>query len=166
MSRSLAIASNSQRALCWERNGACAASTQKSDPVSGNSPSPQSALVSISPATAASSSQPVASARSAGMAHQMAQNRSPSLSMWWMTCPQDWLLWTPEGTRMSLPPVSMTLSAWHVNRWPDEAADFYPVENFKSTFHKPIAHPVRLLRYLTRLTISGKHSLWSQRPLQ
>jgi hypothetical protein len=29
------------------------------------------------------------------------------------------------------------LIGWHVNRGPDQAADFYPAETFRSTFHKP-----------------------------
>jgi len=29
------------------------------------------------------------------------------------------------------------LIGWHVNRGLDQAADFYPAETFRSTFHRP-----------------------------
>ena len=47
-----------------------------------------------------------------------------------------WVLWTPEGNYTASPDAE-DLIGWHVNRGPDKAADFYPVDTFRSTFHKP-----------------------------
>jgi hypothetical protein len=47
-----------------------------------------------------------------------------------------WVLWTPEGYYTASPGAE-NLIGWHVNRGPDQAADFYPAETFRSTFHKP-----------------------------
>jgi hypothetical protein len=47
-----------------------------------------------------------------------------------------WVLWTPEGYYTASPGAE-DLIGWHVNRGPDQAADFYPAETFSSTFHKP-----------------------------
>jgi WD40 repeat protein len=47
-----------------------------------------------------------------------------------------WVLWTPEGY-YTASPGGEDLIGWHVNRGPDQAADFYPAETFRSTFHKP-----------------------------
>jgi hypothetical protein len=47
-----------------------------------------------------------------------------------------WVLWTPEGYYTASPGAE-DLIGWHVNRGPDQAADFYPAETFRSTFHKP-----------------------------
>jgi len=47
-----------------------------------------------------------------------------------------WVLWTPEGTYTASPGAE-DLIGWHVNRGLDQAADFYPAETFRSTFHRP-----------------------------
>jgi WD40 repeat protein len=47
-----------------------------------------------------------------------------------------WVLWTPEGY-YTASPGGEDLIGWHVNRGNDQAADFYPAETFRSTFHKP-----------------------------
>jgi hypothetical protein len=47
-----------------------------------------------------------------------------------------WVLWTPEGYYTASPGAE-DLIGWHVNRGPDQAADFYPADTFRSTFHKP-----------------------------
>ena len=47
-----------------------------------------------------------------------------------------WVLWTPEGY-YAASPGGEDLIGWHVNRGPDQAADFYPAETFRSTFHRP-----------------------------
>jgi WD40 repeat protein len=47
-----------------------------------------------------------------------------------------WVLWTPEGY-YTAPPGAEDLIGWHVNRGPDQAADFYPADTFRSTFHSP-----------------------------
>ncbi len=47
-----------------------------------------------------------------------------------------WVLWTPEG-HYTASPGAEDLIGWHVNRGPDKAADFFPAETFRSTFHKP-----------------------------
>lgn len=55
------------------------------------------------------------------------------------TAPEDreWILWTPEGYYTASSARAETLIGWHVNRGPDEAADFYPAETFRETFHRP-----------------------------
>ena len=47
-----------------------------------------------------------------------------------------WVLWTPEG-HYTASPGGEDLIGWHVNRGLDQAADFYPAETFRSTFHRP-----------------------------
>jgi WD40 repeat protein len=47
-----------------------------------------------------------------------------------------WVLWTPEGY-YTASPGGEGLIGWHVNRGLDQAADFYPAETFRSTFHRP-----------------------------
>jgi hypothetical protein len=47
-----------------------------------------------------------------------------------------WVLWTPEGY-YAASPGGEDLIGWHVNRGLDQAADFYPAETFRSTFHRP-----------------------------
>jgi WD40 repeat protein len=47
-----------------------------------------------------------------------------------------WVVWTPEGY-YTASPGGEDLIGWHVNRGDDQAADFYPAETFRSTFHKP-----------------------------
>jgi hypothetical protein len=46
------------------------------------------------------------------------------------------VLWTPEGYYTASPGAD-DLIGWHVNRGPDQAADFYPADTFRSTFHRP-----------------------------
>jgi hypothetical protein len=48
-----------------------------------------------------------------------------------------WVLWTPEGYYTASPNGGEDLIGWHVNRGLDQAADFYPAETFRSTFHRP-----------------------------
>jgi hypothetical protein len=47
-----------------------------------------------------------------------------------------WVLWAPEGYYTASPGAE-ELIGWHVNRCPDQAADFYPAETFRSNFHRP-----------------------------
>jgi hypothetical protein len=47
-----------------------------------------------------------------------------------------WVLWTPEGY-YTASPGGEDLIGWHVNRGPDQAADFYPADTFRSTFYRP-----------------------------
>lgn len=51
--------------------------------------------------------------------------------------PREWILFTPEGYYDASSPAAEKLIGWHVNRGPDEAADFYPVETFASVYKKP-----------------------------
>jgi WD40 repeat protein len=51
--------------------------------------------------------------------------------------PREWILFTPDGYYDASSPAAEQLIGWHVNRGPDEAADFYPVETFASTFKRP-----------------------------
>jgi WD40 repeat protein len=49
----------------------------------------------------------------------------------------DWILFTPRGFYDASSPAAEKLIGWHVNRGPDEAADFYPAETFAAAFKKP-----------------------------
>jgi hypothetical protein len=49
----------------------------------------------------------------------------------------EWILFTPKGFYDASSPAAEKLIGWHVNRGPDEAADFYPAETFASAFKKP-----------------------------
>ncbi len=51
--------------------------------------------------------------------------------------PREWILFTPEGYYDASSPEAEKLIGWHLNRGPNEAADFYPVEMFASTYKKP-----------------------------
>ena len=51
--------------------------------------------------------------------------------------PREWILFTPEGYFQASSPQAESLIGWHLNRGPDEAADFYPVDLFASTYRKP-----------------------------
>lgn len=51
--------------------------------------------------------------------------------------PREWILFTPEGYYDASSPEAEKLIGWHVNRGPDEAADFYPVETFASVYRRP-----------------------------
>jgi hypothetical protein len=51
--------------------------------------------------------------------------------------PREWILFTPEGYYDASSPEAEKLIGWHVNRGPDEAADFYPVETFASVYKNP-----------------------------
>ncbi len=52
------------------------------------------------------------------------------------TAPEDreWILFTPEGYFEASSPEAEDLIGWHVNRGPDEAADFYPAHTFASAY--------------------------------
>ncbi|MFZ1101488.1 MAG: hypothetical protein WAN86_01160 [Hyphomicrobiaceae bacterium] len=43
----------------------------------------------------------------------------------------------PTRHRYTPSPGGEDLIGWHVNRGLDQAADFYPAETFRSTFHRP-----------------------------
>ena len=47
-----------------------------------------------------------------------------------------WILYTPEGYYTASSEDAEDLIGWHVNRGPDEAADFYPAETFAETFRR------------------------------
>ena len=51
--------------------------------------------------------------------------------------PREWILFTPEGYYEASSPEAEKLIGWHVNRGPDEAADFYPADTFASVYKKP-----------------------------
>lgn len=51
--------------------------------------------------------------------------------------PREWILFTPEGYYDASSPAAEKLIGWHLNRGPNEAADFYPVETFASVYKKP-----------------------------
>ena len=47
-----------------------------------------------------------------------------------------WILWTPTGYYDAAPGAE-DLIGWHVNRGKDQAADFYPISQFRSTYYRP-----------------------------
>ena len=47
-----------------------------------------------------------------------------------------WVLWTPSGY-YDASPGAEDLIGWHVNNGKDQAADFFPVGQFRSTYHRP-----------------------------
>src|SRR6266545_3287238 len=47
-----------------------------------------------------------------------------------------WVAWTPSGY-YDASPGSEELIGWHVNRGRDQAADFFPVGQFRATFYRP-----------------------------
>ena len=49
---------------------------------------------------------------------------------------QRWVLWTPSGY-YDASPGAEDLIGWHVNRGPDQAADFYPASRFRERFYRP-----------------------------
>lgn len=49
---------------------------------------------------------------------------------------KDWVLWTPNGY-YTCSDGGDALIGWHVNRGPDQAADFYPADTFAATFKRP-----------------------------
>ncbi len=51
--------------------------------------------------------------------------------------PREWILFTPEGYYDASSPQAEKLIGWHVNRGPDEAADFYPVETLRRRLQAP-----------------------------
>ena len=51
--------------------------------------------------------------------------------------PREWILFTPEGYYDASSPAAEKLIGWHLNRGPDEAADFYPVDTFASVYKNP-----------------------------
>jgi hypothetical protein len=50
---------------------------------------------------------------------------------------REWIIFTPEGYFEASSPEAEDLIGWHVNRGPDEAADFYPVEMFAKVYRSP-----------------------------
>jgi hypothetical protein len=47
-----------------------------------------------------------------------------------------WVLWTPSGY-YDCSPGAEDLIGWHVNNGRDQAADFYPVAQFRATYYRP-----------------------------
>jgi WD40 repeat protein len=47
-----------------------------------------------------------------------------------------WVLWTPSGY-YDVSPGAEELIGWHVNNGSDQAADFFPISRFRSTYYRP-----------------------------
>ena len=47
-----------------------------------------------------------------------------------------WVLWTPSGY-FDCAPGAEELLGWHVNNCPDQAADYFPLSKFRSTYYRP-----------------------------
>jgi hypothetical protein len=50
--------------------------------------------------------------------------------------PNKWVLWTPSGY-YDASPSGEELVGWHVNNGPEQAADFFPIYQFKGQFYRP-----------------------------
>lgn len=51
--------------------------------------------------------------------------------------PREWILFTPEGYYEASSPEAEKLIGWHLNRGPDQAADFFTVDTFASVYKSP-----------------------------
>lgn len=60
----------------------------------------------------------------------------PLFSLFITSDNRDWVIWTPEGY-YDASPGGEQLVGWHVNRGVDQAADFYPAEEFRETYYRP-----------------------------
>ena len=60
-----------------------------------------------------------------------------------------WVLWTPQGYYDAAPGADR-LIGWHVNRGPDQAADFYSAAQFHDQFYRPAV----LAQVLTTLDVA------------
>lgn len=60
----------------------------------------------------------------------------PLLSFFPHTDRKRWVLWTPSGY-YDASPGAEELIGWHVNSGKDQAADFFPVGQFRSTYYRP-----------------------------
>lgn len=60
----------------------------------------------------------------------------PLLSLYVHPDLQRWILWTPSGY-FDAAPGAMDLIGWHVNNGPDKAGSYYPVSQFRDTYHRP-----------------------------
>jgi WD40 repeat protein len=49
----------------------------------------------------------------------------------------DWVLWTPQGYYDTNLGAEHALIGWHVNRGADQAAVFYPINQFRNYFYRP-----------------------------
>jgi len=49
---------------------------------------------------------------------------------------RQWILWSPSG-RYECPPAAEDLIGWHVNRGPNDAADFFRASRFRDRFFQP-----------------------------
>jgi WD40 repeat protein len=50
---------------------------------------------------------------------------------------KDWVLWTPQGYYDTNLGAEHALIGWHVNRGADQAAVFYPINQFRNYFYRP-----------------------------
>jgi hypothetical protein len=48
---------------------------------------------------------------------------------------KEWVLWTPRGY-YAASVKGESLIGWHVNRGPDQAADFYPAGQFRDQYYR------------------------------
>ncbi|MEO6039128.1 MAG: caspase family protein, partial [Saprospiraceae bacterium] len=60
----------------------------------------------------------------------------PLLTLYLHPDRQRWVLWTPSGY-FDCAPGAESLLGWHVNKGPDEAADFFPLSKFRNTYYRP-----------------------------
>jgi hypothetical protein len=51
--------------------------------------------------------------------------------------PREWIMFTPEGYYEASGPEAEKLIGWHINRGPEQAADFYPADTFASVYRSP-----------------------------
>ncbi|HUL20045.1 MAG TPA: caspase family protein [Thermodesulfobacteriota bacterium] len=70
-----------------------------------------------------------------------------------------WVLWTPSGY-YDASPGAEELMGWHVNNGREEAADFFPISRFRSTYYRPdvIAKTLETLDEGEAIKLANKES--------
>jgi WD40 repeat protein len=70
-----------------------------------------------------------------------------------------WVLWTPSGY-YDASPGGEELIGWHVNNGSEEAADFFPVSRFRSTYYRPdvVAKTLERLDEAEAIKLANKES--------
>ena len=70
-----------------------------------------------------------------------------------------WILWTPSGY-YDASPGAEELIGWHVNNRSDQAADFFPISRFRSTYYRPdvVAKVLEILDEPEAIKLANKES--------
>jgi WD40 repeat protein len=70
-----------------------------------------------------------------------------------------WVLWTPSGY-YDASPGAEELIGWHVNNGSDQAADFFPISRFRTTYYRPdvVAKTLETLDEAEAIKLANKES--------